>query len=347
MYLDLLQGPMPRCLIIDAAEIRPGHDAGSRAILDISQVLSEIGFNVQFLWENNPNFEQELASIDAEFVFLNRPSLFNRIHMRVKNTAKIVYLAHDLHTLRLQREYAVSKRLSRASVRAVRLLEQVAFEKSDLALLPTEVETEIVREMWGAKNVQQLNYFHFTPTQLSESKGQKLVFVGGQAHSPNADGMAWFINRILPSLQSSFPKLELTIVGSWLDGFTNSESLPSVSFTGLIDDQTLSGILATSTLGIAPLRFGAGVKRKVLDYLNHGLPVVSTQIGVEGMTESGCPPPGVVLAESEAEWISTLSHLLEDTKGRQVLGSEGVEFIRANYAREIMADRLKNLLAQI
>jgi hypothetical protein len=212
-------GHRAECLIIDAAEIRPSHDAGSRAILDISQVLSEIGFEVNFLWENDPDFNDVLASTDAKFVFVNRPSLFNRVYARVSKRIKIIYLAHDLHTLRLERELAVSNRLSSASVRAMQLIEQVAFDKCTLALLPTKVEADLVRETWGAKNVEQLNYFHFAPTELSESMGKKLVFVGGQAHSPNADGVGWFVTRILPSLQSNFGDLEVVIVGSWLDDF--------------------------------------------------------------------------------------------------------------------------------
>ena len=340
-------GHRAKCLIIDAAEIRPSHDAGSRAVLDISQVLSEIGFDVDFLWENEPDFNDALASTDAKFAFVNRPSLFNRVYARLNNRIKSIYLAHDLHTLRLERELALSNRLTSASVRAMRLLEQVAFEKCTLALLPTKVEADLVREVWGAKNVEQLNYFHFAPTELSESIGKKLVFVGGQAHSPNADGVGWFITRILPSLQSSFPDLEVVIVGSWLDDFIKGASLLGVKFMGLIDEKTLSKTLTSSTIGIAPLRFGAGVKRKVLDYLNHGLPVVSTSIGIEGMTDSGGPPPGVLVAESEQDWISVISHLLESAERRQILGSEGVKFIRANYSREIMADTLRKLMGSI
>lgn len=340
-------GHRTKCLIIDAAEIRPSHDAGSRAILDMSQVLSEIGFDVTFLWENSPDFNDVLVSSDAKFAFVNRPSLFNRVYARVSDRMKVIYLAHDLHTLRLERELALNNRLSGTSVRAMRLLEQVAFEKCSLALLPSKVEADFVREVWGAKNVEHLNYFHFAQTEISESIGKKLVFVGGQAHSPNADGVGWFITRILPSLQSNFPDLEVVIVGSWLDDFKTSASLLGVKFTGLIDEETLSKTLVSSTIGIAPLRFGAGVKRKVLDYLNHGLPVVSTAIGIEGMTDSGSPPPGLLIAESEKDWNSAISRLLENTESRQILGSEGIKFIRANYSREVMADTLKKLLGSI
>ena len=75
--------------MIDAAEIRPSHDAGSRAILDISQALSEIGFDVEFLWENEADFYDALASTEAKFVFVNRPSLFNRVYARVNKRIKI------------------------------------------------------------------------------------------------------------------------------------------------------------------------------------------------------------------------------------------------------------------
>jgi glycosyltransferase involved in cell wall biosynthesis len=177
--------------------------------------------------------------------------------------------------------------------------------------------------------------------------GKKLVFVGGQAHSPNADGVGWFVNRVLPSLQSNFPDLEVVIIGSWLSDFIKSASLLGVKFMGLIDEETLSKTLASSTIGIAPLRFGAGVKRKVLDYLNHGLPVVSTSIGIEGISESASPPPGVLIAESESDWIASISYLLEDTERRKNIGSEGAKFIRAHYSREIMVDRLKALLESI
>ena len=68
-----------------------------------------------------------------------------------------------------------------------------------------------------------------------------------------------------------------------------------VEFTGVIGDPELDTVLARARVGLAPLSFGAGMKRKTLHYLSHGLPVVGTAFAVQGLAdEGGGVVPGVV-----------------------------------------------------
>jgi hypothetical protein len=334
-------------LIIDAGVITPYQDAGSRAVLDIATVLSGIGFEVEFLLENSPGFKEKLSASEASHFWISRPSLFNRVHPDINKRAKTIYLAHDLHTLRLKREFEVTGKFSPERIKAMELLEKRAFARSTLALLPTASEAKYVREAWGVPQVEHINYFYFDVRPPLNRSGQQLVFVGGQQHNPNSDGIFWFITRVFPELRRVYPNLTLKVVGSWSSDFIVAASSMGISFTGVMGDQELSDVLDASIAGLAPLRFGAGIKRKVLDYLNHGLPVVSTSIGMEGIESASGDVPGTLVANSAEDWVRSLTQLLTNPQLQKSLGQEGASFIASHYSKDALGTKLLKLLAEI
>ncbi len=337
-----------KILLVDSAAISPQRDAGSRAVLDLATVLAEIGFEIEFLWESTPDFKNKLATTDASQVWISRPMLFNRIHWLLDNRVKIVYLAHDLHTLRVKRELKAKGKHRFWSIKAIEFREKRAFSRSTLALLPTLDEAAFVRETWGIQHAHQVNYFYFDSPKVLEKTGQQLVFVGGEGHSPNFYGIRWFILRILPQLQKSFTDLELLIIGPWSEeSIAEFSSVKGVKFTGPISEEMLGRLLDESVIGLAPLQFGAGIKRKVLDYLNHGLPVVSTRIGLEGIEGPVGTTPGSLVAESEVDWIRQVTKIINDRELRKNLAEAGSAYINLNYSKKVLGDRLLELLADI
>lgn len=260
---------------------------------------------------------------------------------------KTIYLAHDLHTLRLQREFEVTGNFSPERIKAMELVERRAFARSTLALLPTASEAKFVRESWGIPQVEHINYFYFDNPRVSNHSRRQLIFVGGQQHSPNSDGVLWFTTKVFPELKRLFPDLELKVVGLWSKSFSAAVLSSGITFTGLISDQELSYELNASVVGIAPLRFGAGIKRKVLDYLNHGLPVISTSVGVEGIQSANGDVPGVLVANLAEDWVRLVSQVLTNPQLQKSLSQEGASLIASSYSKETLMTNLLKLLAKI
>ena len=110
------------------------------------------------------------------------------------------------------------------------------------------------------------------------------AFVGGFRHPPNVDSARVLHREIWPGIRSRLPNATLRVCGAYPTPEVLSMHDPSVGFLvhGKVDD--VDGVLRTSRVMLAPLRFGAGIKGKIVDAWRCGCPVVTTSVGAEGMT---------------------------------------------------------------
>ena len=107
--------------------------------------------------------------------------------------------------------------------------------------------------------------------------------MGGFNHRPNVDGLVWFVQKVFPILNSNGGKFRLTIVGSNAPEQVRGLASDSVSVLGQIGDEQLEDLYSGIGIAIAPLRYGAGVKGKVIEAFAKGVSVVSTTVGVQGI----------------------------------------------------------------
>ncbi|NNC82914.1 MAG: glycosyltransferase [Flavobacteriales bacterium] len=137
-----------------------------------------------------------------------------------------------------------------------------------------------------------------------------LLYVGTLSWEANVDGLLWFLQDCWSSLKVKHPELRLDIVGKSPDKrlLQAAEVHADIHFHGFIDD--VVSLYQKSRVFIVPLRFGSGIKVKVLNALYRGIPLVTTDIGTEGLdTVSGQH----LFEASEAEdFIEHTSQLLTD-----------------------------------
>ena len=100
----------------------------------------------------------------------------------------------------------------------------------------------------------------------------------------------------------------------------------------------------SARVGIAPLRFGAGMKRKTLHYLSHGLPVVSTSWGVQGLSLPD-QRAGLFVSEDPKEWISALASFLENDNLVQEMAQNATTFVKDHFTEDIYLERLRAALS--
>jgi len=113
------------------------------------------------------------------------------------------------------------------------------------------------------------------PTRPAEGEPLRLLFVGTQSYEPNRQGLAWFAHEVMPLLRERVP-LAVDVVGPGQRG----AALPGVNHLGRVED--LTPCYGRAHAAVVPLLAGGGSRLKVLEALAHGVPVVSTSVGVEG-----------------------------------------------------------------
>ena len=107
---------------------------------------------------------------------------------------------------------------------------------------------------------------------------ENIVFLGGESHYPNLDALHWFLRTYDGN---KFPSIQVKIIGKWSDPIKDYyKELKYVEFMGFVDD--MSQCLKNSIM-IVPLRIGSGIRTKILEMFQWGVPVISTTIGMEGI----------------------------------------------------------------
>lgn len=305
-------------LIIDHYVPQPDRDAGSRSIVCFIRAFLQMGLNVKFwpqnLWYDDTyvkplqqmgvevfyggeyldGFDDWLATTDQmiDFVFLNRPHVSDSFLTPLKRhapKAKLLYYGHDLHFARTATEFEVSgnrKLLKRAD--AERALELKVWRAVDVVYYPSQAETEVVNQMASGVLARTLPPYFFERREKTESAQSRasrrdILFVAGFGHPPNSDAAKWFVTEIFPRIQAEVPQMRLLLVGSNPTDEVKALAGPAITVTGYVTDERLAELYDSSRVSVVPLRFGAGVKNKVVEALNFGIPLVTTPVGAQGL----------------------------------------------------------------
>lgn len=336
-----------KIIILEAGPVTPLQDAGSRAVLDFYSEFMELGYQTFLIDESKDDLNQSISRINPNFIVISRPGLCRRFLNSFGNLdLDLVYMAHDLHYLRLELQMnLLEEQSSIINKRNVMFqIEKYCVQKTTLSLFPTKTEAELANYEFKVDKANSINYFSFSESRIKThiEESLKLIFVGGESHKPNADGLRWFLDNIWENLQVLQPFIKLSIVGLWSDTFKNSLKHNGVLFKGVLSESQLADEMLQSNVGIAPLRFGAGMKRKTLNYLSHGLPTISTSFGVQGLKDFQFDQYGVIIANSNDEWINGVM-TLSSKELRRKLGKAGNEFIEKSFSREVQRSKLEKI----
>ena len=160
----------------------------------------------------------------------------------------------------------------------------------------------------------------------------------------NIDAALYFYNEIYPLVKNKIPEVKLWLVGrNPAPSVKKLTSDPSVTVTGKVPD--IRPYLQQATVGVAPLRVGAGLQNKILVSLASKLPIVATGIANEGIA---APIDEVILiADEKKHFAESLVFLLQNEKERQRLGKNALEFMQKSWTWEFHFEKLENMMEQL
>jgi glycosyltransferase involved in cell wall biosynthesis len=152
-------------------------------------------------------------------------------------------------------------------------------QKYDALIVYSEEEAKRHEEYFNLPiRISPFTVFDRTIPEKSEYP-IKLVFLGAESHYPNKEGIEWLLNEASGSLNKI--GLPIYIVGNWSNATQKEwKKKYNIIFAGIVDN--LDEFLADGIL-LAPIRFGGGLKTKVMDALKLGVPVIATTHATEGL----------------------------------------------------------------
>ena len=352
-------------LIIDHYVPTFDKDAGSKTTFQYIKMFLAKGYAVKFIGDNYACKEMEpytsvLLQLGVEvlygawyaknilswikdnennidFVYLNRPHIAAKyIDFIKKNTnIKIIYYGHDLHFFRAQREYELTgNEKLKTEIETNKKNEFDVMHKSDVVYYPSYLEERAIKDIYPNINVKAIHAYIFenkSDVKYLPENRNGILFVGGFSHTPNVDAVKWFVSEVFPLIRKENPKIEFYIVGSNAPDEIKNLAGNGIVFKGFVTEDELSALYGSCRIVVVPLRYGAGVKGKVIEALYNGCPIVTTNIGAEGI--SGIEDI-VEIHDSPAGFAESVLKLYGDVEKLTLMSHKSVEFIKENFSME-------------
>ena len=362
-----------RILVMDYRIPMADISAGERATVGILNSLSAFGFEVVFLPNNMVSaldYEEDLRRVGIQIItsamgyqssihYLSEQghtfAAFYLIRVDVAETAlatirrvapqaRVVFHAPDVYFLRESRE-AELKRDSKLRDRALatRERELTVMRQVDHIVLVSQAELPVLRRYLpeAPVSVFPVLYAPVVTKPRPFTARKDIFFLGGFAHTPNVDAVCWFVAEVWPLVKERLPNAVFHVVGSEApQEVKDLQSVPGVMVDGFV--KNLDSLLSEMRVGVAPIRFGAGIKGKVGVTMGAGIPCVCTSIAAEGMgLEDGLH---VSIADDPQVFADRVERLYTDREYWRRLSQNGKDFVVHHFGEEANRKSLLRIL---
>lgn len=360
-------------LVIDVCTPKPDQDAGSISTYQYLLMLRKIGFEVTFISDVDAEvvdgyvrdlqrrgieciYKPYLTSIEeyikemgkyfALVVLVRAPhgGRYIDIVREYARQAKVVFDTVDLHFVREQRESKLIGKRMKNDGEALMNHEIGIMKKSDATIVVSDYEQELLNAIGDGLNSRVIPLTSEIPGRSQDFVGrQNIVFIGGFLHKPNQDAVLYFVNEIWPLITDALPDCEFWIIGSRMPPEIEALKGEKIKPIGFVSD--LSEVFSTCKLSIAPLRFGAGVKGKVITSLSYGVPCVVTSIASEGTGLMN--DHNILVGDTPQEFADAVIKLYSDSETWLRISDHGLTFLNEKFSLEVFEKNLRALISDL
>lgn len=321
--------------------------------------LEALGIQIVSIELNAPSFDIFISELNPSVVLFDRYVSEEQFGWRVAEqspNALRILDTEDLHFLRKARQEAFK---NEAEAGEVSLLTETAKRelasifRSDLSIIISEVEMDLLYTRFKLPK-ELLYYLPFLEAAISEEEKNTLpkfeerkhfMTIGNFQHAPNLDAVLYLKKELWPGIKKQLPHAELHIYGAYapqqvLELHNEKEGFLIKGWAKDVDE-----VMQQAKICLAPLRFGAGLKGKLIDAMRNGTPSVTTRIGAEGL-HGNLPYAGEVQDATE-EFIKACVHLYAEEKDWQQAQENGFQIIATRFQKKAFSEafklKLKNL----
>ena len=329
---------------------------------DYSFDLKSLGISTLHIVLNDSSFDDLVKNMQPHMVLFDRFTSEEQFGWRVAqncpNALRILDTI-DLHCLRLARQEAIKQNrdfslLDLNSDFAKR--EIASIYRSDVSLMISDYEMDLLINHFNIES-SLLLYVPFLLDPIlkkdnqwpSFSEREHFLSIGNFLHEPNWDAVLFLKQFIWPLIRKQLPKAEIHIYGAYPS--KKVFDLNNLKEGFLIKGRTdsVERVMKKTKVCLAPLRFGAGIKGKLIDAMQFGVPSVTTDIGAEAM--HGEFPWNGSIANQPHKFAEAAVELYTNEIKWQQAGENGAQilnnfFLKSNHS-DLLIDKLLFLKNQL
>jgi glycosyltransferase involved in cell wall biosynthesis len=282
---------------------------------EYSLYLVTLGIKTKQVVLNSDSFNDFIAELQPNIVlfdrFLSEEQFGWRVAEHAPDALRILD-TEDLHSLRYVRELCFKTKIPFTLdiwLQDDKTKREVAsIYRCDMSLIISDFEMNLLTNTIGINE----NLLLHLPFMLAKDnipiktpsfeERSDFVFIGGGKHLPNLDAIKYLKKDIWPKIKTKLPNAKLNIYGAYLPQQILEFKDTLSGFNVLGKANNVSEVLQNAKVCLAPLRFGAGIKGKLLHAMQFGTPSVTTSIGAEGM--HGELDWNGVIADKESDFVT-------------------------------------------
>ena len=316
--------------------------------------LKEIGVEKKSITLNCPSFDVFVKALNPTVVLFDRFMMEEQFGWRVaENCPNALRLldTEDLHCLRLARQKAFKE--NRLFLTSDLIKEEIAKReiasilRCDLSLMISEIEVELLTTTFKIDKAL-LYYLPFLLEQITVATFEKLlpfeerkdfVFIGNFLHEPNWNAVLYLKESIWPLIRKQLPQAILNIYGAYPSQKVLQLHQPKEGFLIKGRAPKAQEVVSSARVVLAPLRFGAGVKGKLVEAMQCGTASVTTAIGAESM--HGDLPWNGFIADNPQVFADEAVQLYNDKKRWLEVQLNGLAIVNQRYSKALFVEDFK------
>ena len=327
--------------------------------LEFSENLDKQGVYCQSILLNDSSFDEFVIKLNPQIVifdrFISEEQFGWRVAKYCPNALRILD-TEDLHCLRQARHEAIKKEKKFVlsdlfSDTAKR--ELASIYRCDLSLFVSSFEVNLVQQHFGISTelIHYLPIFSALKTShiLSFQQRKDFVFIGNFLHEPNWDAVLHLYQDIWPLIHAKLPEANMRVYGAYCLQKNYQLHNPKKHFYIMGRADNAFRVIEEAKVMLAPLRFGAGIKGKLLEAMQCGTPSITTAIGAEAMHES-LPWNGSIEEDSQSFANAAIRYYQNESQWKEAQRN-GFAIIKNRYQKETYAttffEKIDHLLTHL
>lgn len=320
---------------------------------------SEHAFDVQTLGIekvkielNNKSFDEFVYQLQPNIVIFDRFMIEEQFCWRVAENAPDalrILDTIDLHCLRQARQTALKEKreFTNEDLFSDTAKREVAsILRCDSSLIISDVEMKLLNDYFKIDS-DLLHYIPFLLDKIEEKEKNEwpafedranFITIGNFIHEPNWNAVQYLKEEIWPLIRKQLPIAELHVYGAYASQKVNELNNVKEGFLIKGRAEDAMQVVRKAKICLAPLRFGAGIKGKLVEAMQCGTPSVTTDIGAEGM--HGDYEWNGSITNNPQEIADAAVKLYSDKVLWQKAQENGIKIINNFYSKEIHGAKL-------